>query len=195
MAGTIVYLNGTSSAGKTTIGVALQDALDEPFLLLGIDTIIRMLPRRTFRESWFVPGPDGGLRPGPAIRAQTRPPMLATIVALAANHDLIVDDVIADPETLQDTIHALAPFNVLFVGVECPLEVSEQRERERGDRAVGLARGLAPLVHAHGVYDTTVDSSKHSPAECADAIKRRLAEGPPPTAFAELRARSAGTQA
>ena len=46
MSGTIIFLNGTSSSGKTTILQALQDSLDEPFLDMGIDRFIRMLPKR-----------------------------------------------------------------------------------------------------------------------------------------------------
>jgi chloramphenicol 3-O phosphotransferase len=188
MAGTIVYLNGVPSAGKTSIGVALQNALDEPFLLLGVDTFLRMLPRRTFGSGWLMPAPEGGVRPTARMRERVRPPMLATLAALAPQFDLIVDDVIPDAETLERTIEALAPFSVLFVRVECALEVAEQRERARGDRTVGMARGLAPIVHAHGVYDLTVDSTGASPAECAAVIRDRLLRGPQPTAFVELRA-------
>jgi chloramphenicol 3-O phosphotransferase len=190
MAGTIVYLNGVPSAGKTSIGRALQNALDEPFLLLGVDTFLQMLPRRTFGNGWLMPVPEGGVRPTARMREHVRPPMLATLAALAPQHDLIVDDVIPDAETLERTIDALAPFTVLFVRVECALEVAEQRERERGDRTIGMARGLAPIVHAHGLYDLTVDSAGASPAECAAIIHARLLNGPKPTAFAELRARS-----
>jgi chloramphenicol 3-O-phosphotransferase len=34
----IILLNGTSSAGKTTLAKALQDALPTPYLVIGIDT-------------------------------------------------------------------------------------------------------------------------------------------------------------
>jgi chloramphenicol 3-O-phosphotransferase len=40
-------------------------------------------------------------------------------------------------------------------------------------------------VHAWA-YDLEVDTSKRSPAECAAAIRRRLADGPPGTRFARL---------
>lgn len=116
--------------------------------------------------------------------------MLATLAALAPQFDLIVDDVIPDAKTLERTIDALAPFSVLFVRVECELEVAEQGERKRGDRTIGMARGLAPIVHAHGLYDLAVDSAAASPAECAAIIQDRLLDGSEPTAFAELRARS-----
>jgi chloramphenicol 3-O phosphotransferase len=189
MAGTIVYLNGVPSAGKTSIGRALQNALDEPFLLLGVDTFLQMLPRRTFGSGWLMPVPEGGVRPSERMRQHVRPPMLATLAALAPQFDLIVDDVIPDAEALERTIDALAPFTVLFVRVECALEVAEQRERQRGDRTIGLARGLAPVVHAHGLYDLTVDSAAASPAECAAVIRDRMLNGPAPMAFAELRSR------
>jgi chloramphenicol 3-O phosphotransferase len=190
MAGKIVYLNGVPSAGKTSIGRALQDALDVPFLLLGVDTFLVMLPHRTFRSGWLMPAPEGGVRPTEKMREHVRPPMLATLAALAPQHDLIVDDVIPDAKTLERTVDALAPFTVLFVRVECAIEVAEQRERERGDRTIGMARGLAPIVHAHGTYDLTVDSTGASPRECAAIIHDRLLNGPEPSAFAELRARS-----
>src|SRR5213080_3086391 len=41
-------------------------------------------------------------------------------------------------------------------------------------------------VHVPGIYDLEVDTSVLSPTECADAIRRRLDEGPPPSAFRRL---------
>ena len=46
MNGTIIILNGTSSAGKTSLVLALQKILPEPFLDSGIDKFIWMLPER-----------------------------------------------------------------------------------------------------------------------------------------------------
>jgi chloramphenicol 3-O phosphotransferase len=45
-AGTIVLLNGTSSAGKTSIARALQDIMDEPWLHTGIDEYAPHLPAK-----------------------------------------------------------------------------------------------------------------------------------------------------
>ena len=52
----VIFLNGASSAGKTCIGRALQDILDEPYLLLGLDTVFRMVPDR------WAGGPLGSFR-------------------------------------------------------------------------------------------------------------------------------------
>lgn len=40
----IIYLNGPSSSGKTTLAKALQHAFEEPFLHVGIDKIIGWMP-------------------------------------------------------------------------------------------------------------------------------------------------------
>ena len=41
-------------------------------------------------------------------------------------------------------------------------------------------------VHKPGIYDREVDTSLLSPQDCADEIRKRLAEGPPGTAFQQL---------
>jgi chloramphenicol 3-O phosphotransferase len=42
--GRVLILNGGSSAGKTTLGRKLQSMLTGPWLLLGIDLFLWMLP-------------------------------------------------------------------------------------------------------------------------------------------------------
>ena len=49
----IIFLNGASSAGKTSLGKALQDVLTEPYLLLGLDTFFHAVPAR------WAGGPPG----------------------------------------------------------------------------------------------------------------------------------------
>ena len=42
----IIYLNGPSSSGKTTLAKALQHAFDDLFLHVGIDKIIGWMPEK-----------------------------------------------------------------------------------------------------------------------------------------------------
>jgi chloramphenicol 3-O-phosphotransferase len=42
----IIYLNGPSSSGKTTLAKALQHAFEKPFLHVGIDKIIGWMPEK-----------------------------------------------------------------------------------------------------------------------------------------------------
>jgi len=63
-----------------------------------------------------------------------------------------------------------------------------------GHYAVGSADDPIPLpvqrwqagVESVGPYDLEVDTSVLDPTGCADAIRRRLRDGPPPTAFARM---------
>jgi chloramphenicol 3-O phosphotransferase len=95
---------------------------------------------------------------------------------------------------------------VLFVGVRCPIEVIVDRRNagqigRDGEYLTGSDGEPIPApvlrwqreVHLPGIYDLEVDTSLLSPAECAAVIQRRLAEGPPPSAFRRLAAGVAAT--
>ena len=49
--GNIVLLNGTSSAGKTSIAKALQDLMDTPYLHTGTDHFLPRVPHKYFEVS------------------------------------------------------------------------------------------------------------------------------------------------
>jgi chloramphenicol 3-O phosphotransferase len=65
---------------------------------------------------------------------------------------------------------AFAGLDVFAVGVTCPIDILEARERERGDRVLGRARGLAGVVHGFLDYDVMVDAGAMAPAACVSAI-------------------------
>jgi chloramphenicol 3-O phosphotransferase len=199
--GTIIVLNGTSSAGKSALAQALQDLLPGYPIHTGIDHFHERAPGRIHVSSdglnpavadgflWVFP--DHGdivteLRVGP-IALKLWAGMHAAVAALAAaGNDVIVDDLLFDPRVRDEAIETLYPFDPLFVGVRCPLDVAERRERER-DRTTGLARALAG-AHDGCLYDVEVDTSVMTPQECATVIRDRLAVGPPPDAFCRLKA-------
>ena len=186
--GRIIYLNGASSAGKTSIGQELQRILDEPYLLLGIDSFIRMMPARLFDCEdgiRFVPSDDGALTPvpGPAAR-RVFDAMYQAVAALcdAGNH-VIFDDVMTYPNRRDALVTAWRDLDVLLVGVRCAVEVTEERERTRGDRRIGRARGTGAIAHEHFAYDLEVDSGSQTVADCARAIAefaRRRGASPGP---------------
>ena len=59
-----------------------------------------------------------------------------------AGLDQVIDDVWVIPQQPAWLELALARASVLWVGVQCPLETLEQRERDRGDRPVGRRGGV-----------------------------------------------------
>ena len=206
-AGTIIFLNGPSSAGKTTIATSLQETLTEPFLCVGADWYLYTLPRRYFGVDpapgtlaadgfqWLTRS-DGQatwyeIAAGPLGHRAMDAAQRATATLARAGMNLIVDEVLLYPDWLLSYLRVLGGIDVLFVGVHCPLAVLEEGERLRGDRRMGQARGHHERVHAHRLYDVEVDTSASSAEECARAIKERLEAGPPFGAFAQLRARGA----
>ncbi len=54
------------------------------------------------------------------------------------------------------------------------LLIDEQRERERGDRVIGLARSQLSFVHRNIQYDVTVDTTSITPAQGASQLKNML---------------------
>src|SRR4051812_16827697 len=117
------------------------------------------------------------VKTGPVAQKMNRA-MLDTIETLArTGNNLIVDDVILSEDYLNSCLETLKNFRHLLVKVHCPLEIAEQRERERGDRETGFAKFQYNLVQAIEGYDFVVDTAAFGPHECALQIKERLELG------------------
>lgn len=202
MEGNIVFLNGISSSGKTTIAKAFQELMGEPYFRTGLDHFLDMTHDKFHTVSTDTDPPlvDGFLwvratghepsieiRIGPAGYRLLAGMYRAIGVLAELGNNLIVDDVLFDRRVLRNAVDTLYLHKVLFVGIRCPLDVAEQREKERGDRFPGLARQHFEIVHAHGTYDLEVDTSTLTAIECASQIKQRLQHGSAPDAFRRLR--------
>lgn len=187
--GTILLINGASSSGKTSLLRTLQDTLEEPFLEAGLDKIIWMMPERYLeRPLWddilglFDHSGETGHKMAFALHRM--------ILSLATSgFSVVADHVLVEPSWVEDCARLYAGLPAYFIGVQCPLEVLEEREKSRRNRTLGQARAQHALVHAHGCYDLEVDTSRHTPQECAQQIKDFLASGQPPTAFRWLQER------
>ena len=153
--GHVVFLNGTSSSGKTTLAKALQERLPEPYMYVSLDNFFHMYPEKYLNPTnqdeamilaRLIPAVVSGFHKSIASLAQS------------GNH-ILVDHVLEENGWLNECVENWKGLEVLFVGVKCPLEIAEQRERERGNRNIGTARYQLERVHAHGLYDIEVDTS------------------------------------
>jgi len=184
----IVFINGASSAGKTSIGKALQDQANEPFMLLGLDTCLAMVPPR-----WAGGGPGPLAHLGFAY--QTLPadgdhPMLritygevgwrmttgfhrAVMELIHAGNAIIIDEMLLDRRVREDWLEVLAPWRPLLVGVFCADDELARRETARGNRP-GLARWSARQAHEGMRYDLTIDTTHASPGTAAAQIVQAL---------------------
>lgn len=177
-------LNGTSSAGKSTLAAAMQTQLvarSSCWIILGIDDFLGKLPAPwvRYREagdhadegvSFVRVGNDIVFRAGPVGRALLGGYRRSVAAVARSGVNVIVDEVVLDEEAWaqwESELEALDPF---WVRVDCPIEVCEAREHGRSDRLPGLARSQATFVHRHPRYRVVVDTSTAPPAELAQAV-------------------------
>jgi chloramphenicol 3-O phosphotransferase len=187
--GTIIILNGTSSSGKTSLLKVLQEKLAEPYLNGGIDKFIWMLPERYLdRPLW-----DDVL--GLATKAGTTGHTLFSgmhhaIAALSdTGNNVLADHVLVEPSWVNECTKLFANLPAYLIGLQCPLEVLEAREKARKNRTLGQARAQFGVIHKYCSYDLEVDTSINSPEACAEKVIERLKS--PPMALKELARKAA----
>ncbi len=201
--GQIVILNGTPRSGKSSIATVIQNTFDGVWINLGVDRFKQMTPER------YQPGI--GLRPG-----GERPDLEPLIVILyramyeaVAQHSRLDLNVVVDVGhhdaysvplgILPNSARQLTGLPVWFVGVRCPLEVIMERRRatwhvdSTDEHSIPEpVRLWQQAVHVPGIYDLEVDTSILSSEECADVIRQRILNGPPPKAFKLLSTMTTG---
>jgi chloramphenicol 3-O phosphotransferase len=91
-------------------------------------------------------------------------------ILAAGPYTLVVDHVFEHRAWREDCTAALAHSTVFFIGLRCPVEVLEAREKARGDRRTGMARWQLERVHEHVRYDLELDTSIRTADECAAAV-------------------------
>lgn len=185
----VIFLNGASSAGKTSLGKALQNVLDEPYLLIGLDTCFGTVPTRWASrgsERYFgfaymeLPPEDDHPVLGITYGAVGWRIMMGFHRAVAeivrSGNSVVVDEMLLDERVRDHWFTVLAPFTPLLVGVYCSLAELERRESQRGNR-LGLARWSAQRVHSDIRYDMIIDTTAKTPMRCAEEILEYIEKG------------------
>jgi chloramphenicol 3-O phosphotransferase len=181
--GSVVFLNGVSSSGKSSIARQLLDDLDTPYFHMGVDMFGAMRSETKTRAL----DPQAVA----AVLRRTRAGFHRAVAAMAsAGNDVVMDHVLSEPWRLDDCLAVMNGINVVFIGVHCSTDELERRERIRGDRPVGTATTQIDAVHAHRIYDFEVDTSIATVATCSAQIAEFLRRQPSGQAFDQLRAMS-----
>lgn len=192
----VILVNGPSSAGKTTLCRALQAAIEEPYLVTAFDDFVFMAAPRYYRGAdtahqgehdlytalgveMVTTSPAGApptvtARFGPVFRRILDAMAPAVRALVDGGNAVIFDHVLHDRAMQESCRRAFDGLDVFSVGVTCPVEILEERERERGDRVLGRARGLAGVVHGFLSYDIMVDTGTMTTAACVSAILAEL---------------------
>ena len=182
MAAKIILLNGVGSAGKSTLARAILAQAHDVFLHVPMDYWLEMMPGRTlgtadgltFETAERDGKPVITVVSGPAQERALRGIRHAVAAMAAQGSNMEVDEVLFGDEAWNEYHALLKPYAFHTVGVFAPLDVLEAREKARGDRAIGLARGQFDVVHRGRTYDITVDTAASSADDCARAIVERF---------------------
>jgi chloramphenicol 3-O phosphotransferase len=183
---TIIFLNGTSSSGKTSLLKALQKKLSEPYLDMGIDKFIWMLPGRYLDRPLWDDVLGKALHSGPVGLTLFSGMHHAIAAAASRGNNILADHVFVEKAWVDECAELFVDMNAYIIGLQCPLEVLEQREKDRKDRTLGQAKLQYDVIHKYTKYDLELDTSKLTTDECVEQVIERLKN--PPAAFRKIKA-------
>ncbi len=174
----VIVLNGVGSVGKSSTARAVQQLAATPFLHVAMDGFLAMLPPgmfghpdgltfETVREDGH---PSVVITSGPVVARALRGMRHAIAAMATQGNDIIVDDVLLEADDAREYAALLSGFEFRLVGLLAPLDVLEARERERGDREIGLARWQFGRVHRGIAYDLEIETSNTTALENARQI-------------------------
>ena len=156
--GKIIILNGVSSSGKSTLARELV-RVRPSYFHMSVDDFDLFIEKMEDREN------------GHLVPVETAYFFHRTIAMFSDKGvNIIVDHILHDDFTREDCFAVLADYPVLFVGVHCPLEELERREKARGDRNIGQAKYQLEFVHKNELYDVEVNTFAESTEVCAEKI-------------------------
>lgn len=196
--GTVIILNGTSGVGKSSIQKELVELFDETYLKIGIDNfMVGVLPEKyitgttpnkekVWSSSWSKTDsnkPIFHLTFGDDGRKIIAGMHYAIAAYAQAGNNIVVDYILYDHAWLAELKKALKDFRVYFIGINAPLDIVEQREKDRATSPQGHARSIYDTVHTGCTYDLSLDTGSMSAHEAALLIKKFVEKNPTPQAF------------
>ena len=165
--GRIIFLNGVTSAGKTSIVEALQDREDVFFYVVANDLFQEMVGERYLQKDYWKYLSEAIL-----LMYHT-----AKLFSDMGKH-VLIDGILVEREGLKPHYSRLLEIlrdNPLdIVEVYCPLEICRQRNIARGDRYENQSREQYEIMAENIRYSARVDTSSCSAEACAEQIMREL---------------------
>lgn len=165
--GRIVFLNGVTSAGKTSIVEAIQAREDVFFYVVANDLFQEMVGEKYLRENYWK--------------------YLSEIIIMMYHtaklysdmgKNVLIDGILVEREEIkphyQQLLEILKDNPLDIVEIYCPLDVCRKRNLMRGDRYETQSEEQHELMAKNIAYRLRVDTSLHSAAACADRIIHAL---------------------
>lgn len=165
-----IVLHGTSSAGKSSLAKAIQAASPVPVFHVDFDAFDCMTEHANF-------GSKAERADVWRLNCQNVRTTLSTLAD--SPYDLIFDTVLRDQRAFDIFMSTLCERRPAYlIGVSCELEGMEQRERNRGDRELGLARRQIGHPEYDKPYSMRLDTTSINPVEGARIIRQFVCAHP-----------------
>ena len=179
--GKLIYLNGASSSGKTTIAKDLQLILEDTFLSISSDTFSGFYPPKKKELNNYNQNYLSKVKK--SLENKKKPSIVHlynSFILSMINEGM---NVIADTTFLKymtiEEIKSIASIEAYLIDVICNIEVLEKREQLREDRPIGAARKHIEFCYDYQIHDCTVDTSETDSFTCAQVIKKVIGESKP----------------
>lgn len=165
--GRIIFLNGVTSAGKTSIVEAIQERDDIFFYVVANDLFQEMVGEKYLRENYWK------------YLSEVIIMMYHTAKLFSdMGKNVLIDGVLFERDEIsphyQQLLEILKDNPLDVVEVYCPLEICRKRNIIRGDRYESQSDEQYEIMAKNVKYSLRVDTSLHSSAECADIIIKEL---------------------
>lgn len=165
--GRIIFLNGVTSAGKTSIVEALQERDDIFFYVVANDLFQEMVGDKYLRENYWK------------YLSEVIIMMYHTAKLYSdMGKNILIDGILVEREEIaphyQQLLEILKNNPLDLVEVYCPLDICRERNIMRGDRYESQSDEQHELMAKNIEYTLRVDTSLFSADECADIIVKKL---------------------
>ena len=167
MQGRIIFLNGVTSAGKTSIVEALQERDDVFFYVVANDLFQEMVGDKFLREDYWK------------YLSEVIIMMYHTAKLYSdMGKNVLIDGILVERDEIkphyQQLMEILKENPLDIVEVYCPLDICRERNIARGDRYETQSDEQHALMAENIHYSLSVDTSVNSPEECAEMIVKEL---------------------
>jgi len=165
--GHIVFLNGVTSAGKTSIVESIQERDDVFFYVVANDLFQEMVGEKFLREDYWK--------------------YLSEVIILMYHtaklysdmgKNVLIDGILVEKDEIkphyQQLLEILKDNPLDIVEIFCPLDICRKRNIIRGDRYENQSNEQYELMARNIKYRLRVDTSLHSSDECAEIIINAL---------------------
>ena len=165
--GRIIFLNGVTSAGKTSIVEAIQEREDIFFYVVANDLFQEMVGEKYLRENYWK------------YLSEVIIMMYHTAKLYSdMGKNVLIDGILVERDEItphyQQLLEILKDNPLDLVEVYCPLDICRKRNIIRGDRYENQSEEQYELMAKDIEYKLRVDTSLHSSTECADIIINEL---------------------